>query len=88
MFNLDNLGVDITHPLPIWFPGTGLSPEGYEEALEMINDGLAIRDVVGTRYFGRVAKENGKWRWRKLPGAAGYLSSRQKIRQALLFPRN
>jgi hypothetical protein len=43
-------GIDITQPLPIWFPGTGLSTEGYEEALEMINDGLAIRDV-GVHYI-------------------------------------
>ena len=47
--------LDITQPFPICFPGTGLSPEGYEEALGMINDGLAIRDVGGTKYFGRVA---------------------------------
>lgn len=78
-------GIDITQPLPIWFPGTGLSPEGYEEALEMINDGLAIRDVGGTKYFGRVAMENNKWRWKKSAGAAGNLSSYGEIERALSF---
>lgn len=87
MVSLCDLDVDIMQLLPIWSPGTGLTPEGYKEALEMINDGLAIRVVGGTKYFGRVAKENNKWRWKKLPGAGGNLSSHPKIERALSFPR-
>jgi hypothetical protein len=76
MVSLGGLGIDILQPFPIWAPGTGLVEEDYEEAIKIINEGLVIRDVRGTKYFGRVAKKNDKWRWTKLPGAAGDLSSR------------
>ena len=68
--------MDFMQPFPIFGAGSGFAESDFEEALQIINDGLVIRDVKGKKLFGHMTKEGDKWRWRRLPGAAAALSSR------------
>jgi hypothetical protein len=65
---------DILQAFPIMLSEKGPDEDGLEKGLSLINNGLVIREVDGVKKFGQIRKESGKWRWRKLPGAAGELS--------------